>query len=84
LVEQLGVQARERASNFSWERTVSEYEGLFLDLVAARGPSPVLADGNDSNAPPSHLSVAQVGRSPERQQAEATAPTTDDETPRVA
>jgi glycosyltransferase involved in cell wall biosynthesis len=36
LVSEVGTRARKRASIFTWERTVSDYERLFRDLVAAR------------------------------------------------
>jgi glycosyltransferase involved in cell wall biosynthesis len=36
LVEQIAERARTRASAYTWERCVSRYERLFLDIVAAR------------------------------------------------
>src|SRR6266542_3869510 len=38
-VETFGIMARERAAEFTWERTIAEYERLLLDLVETRALS---------------------------------------------
>jgi hypothetical protein len=36
LIAEIGIRARRRASTFTWDRTLSDYESLFNELVAVR------------------------------------------------
>ena len=51
LVKQSSSLARKRASDFSWEQTVSEYERLFTEMVASREPRHWLAGRRRSGTP---------------------------------
>ncbi len=68
LVEQSGARARERASTFTWERTVSEYERLFVDLVVTRELRSWLMDRADATGLRAFLT--HVARSLEAEWAE--------------
>jgi glycosyltransferase involved in cell wall biosynthesis len=60
LVEQSSSLARRRASDFSWEQTISEYERLFTEMVASRKPRHWLADRQRSGTPALQAFVSQA------------------------
>jgi len=83
LVSDVGQRARGRASLFTWERTISDYERLFQDLVMARRVNAHVAGTEVLDAPLPEALAAHILANLAAERVDVVFRTADDDAPVV-